>query len=449
MLASGADLRAHLNGFHIASVRSIASSGLTARSSGHVYEIVGDDRWNESGLNHRGGVVQVPEQYHGREQSYLKHRVLKEYLLAWGHKLGSSAMTRGRIRLCYVDGFAGPWQAKDADLADTSIVIGLDALEVAAATWRTAGYPIDIDAYFVEKDPQAFAKLDRLLKNRTGLVRTQAFPGEFGENVNVLRQLLGRDPGFVFVDPTGWKGAGMRFIAPLLADSKQRDVLVNVMFDHINRFKDDPRQFLREQMREFFGLVDRDMPEALDEEQLFELYRKQLKDKCGTKYAADLAIPHPTMERTKFRLVVGGNSPAVLEVFRQVEQKVIGTEAASVREDAALRLKTQKTAQLTLLAAPPATDPRYGSLHARALEQAPLDVLARLATDTSIEFCKLWPPLLEAHHVTRTEIGQLVWQMYKRDQIQILNVKTGERSAKDEHLLSAGRGGLGRLPARS
>ena len=381
--------------------------------------------------------MQVPEQYQGREQSYLKHRVLKEYLLAWGHKLGSAAQKRGRVRLCYVDGFAGPWQAKDADLADTSIAIGLEALETAAATWRDHGYPIDVDAYFVEKDPRAFASLECFLKKRPeGLVRAQAYNGEFGTRVDSIRQLLGKDAGFIFVDPTGWKGAAMHFIAPLLADSPQRDVLVNVMFDHINRFKDDPRQFLREQMREFFGLGDGEMPPALSEEELFALYRRQLKMQCGVKYAADLAIPHPTVERTKFRLVVGGNNPAVLEVFRDAERKVIGTEAASVREHAALRAKEEKTGQLTLLATPPVTDSHYESLHARARAQAPQDVLARLTAVKWIGFGELWPELLEAHHVTRTELGQLIWKMYKQSEICILNVKDGERSVKDEHRLA-------------
>ncbi|WP_438033719.1 three-Cys-motif partner protein TcmP [Sorangium sp. So ce204] len=379
--------------------------------------------------------MRVPAQYQGREQSYLKHRVLEEYLLAWGHKLGSLAQRR-RVRLCYVDGFAGPWQAKDAALADTSISIGLEALEAAVKTWRDKGHSINVDAYFVEKDPHAFASLERFIKGRTGRVHAQAFPGEFGAHVGNIRRLLGGDPGFVFVDPTGWKGAAMRFIAPLLADSRQRDVLVNVMFDHINRFKDDPRHFLREQMREFFGLADRDMPAALSEEELFALYRRQLKEQCGVEYAADLAIPHPTVERTKFRLVVGGNSPAVLEVFRDAERKVIGAEAASVRDQAALRAKEEKTGQLTLLAAPPATDSRYESLHARALAQAPRDVLARLATKNSLEFRKLWPELLEAHHVTRPELGKLVWKMYKEGTIRILNLKPDERSVKDDHVLA-------------
>lgn len=381
--------------------------------------------------------MDVPAQYQGREQSYLKHRVLEEYLIVWGHKLGSLAQQR-RVRLCYVDGFAGPWQAKDAALADTSIAVGLGALEAAAATWREKGYPIDVDAYFVEKDPRAFASLDRFIQGRTGLVRAQAFPGEFGKHVDTIRRLLGGDPGFIFVDPTGWKGAAMRFIPPLLADSRQRDVLVNVMFDHINRFKDDPRQFLREQMREFFGLEDSAMPAALGEEDLFVLYRCQLKAQCGVEYAADLAIAHPTMERTKFRLVVGGNSPEVLRVFRDAERKVIGAEAAGVRDRAMLRAKEEKTGQLTLLAAPPATDSHYESLHARSLVEAPREVLAQLAGRASIELGKVWPAVLEVHHLTRTELGQLVWAMCKRGEIRIVNLKPKERSVKDEHVLVRG-----------
>lgn len=302
--------------------------------------------------------MQVPREYQGREQSYLKHRVLQEYLLGWGHKLGSAAQRR-RVRLCYVDGFAGPWQAQSAALEDTSIAIGLRALETAVETWRTQGHSIDVDAYF---------------------------------------------------------------------------------FDHINRFKDDPRQFLRDQMREFFGLGERDMPEALDEDELFALYRHQLKEQCRVTYAADLAIPHPIIERTKFRLVVGGKHSKVLELFRKIEKDVIGGEAAAVREQASRRATEEKTGQQSLFALlppQPAMDSHYGSLHDRALAQAPRDLLARLAKVESIEFQKVWPELLEAHHLTKTELGQHIWKMYRQGEIRILNLQPQERSVKDEHVLAA------------
>jgi three-Cys-motif partner protein len=378
--------------------------------------------------------VQVPEEYRGREQSLLKHRVLYEYLLAWAHKLGSVARRR-RVRLCYVDGFAGPWKSKSESLDDTSIAIGLRALEAAAQTWRDRGAQIDIDAAFVEADPIAFAELDRFLKGRKGAVHTVAYPGEFGALVPELQNWLGGDAALIFVDPTGWKGAAMRFIAPLVAEQPRRDVLVNVMFDHINRFKDDPRAFLREQMRDFFGLGDSDLPDALAEEELFALYRAKLKELCGVQYAADLAIRHPTDDRTKFRLVVGGKNPAVLELFREIEKTVIGKEAAVVREKASTRKHTDRTGQLPLLEAPAATDARYDSLHDEGLREAPKALVARLAAAGPTTFATLWPEVLEANHVTKAELARIAWELAKQGEIDVTNAGPRERTMKDDHVL--------------
>ena len=315
--------------------------------------------------------MDVPEAYRGREQSFLKHRVFKEYLQGWANKLFSTARRRREVRLRYIDGFAGPWENRDKDLADTSIYIGLEALEAAAKTWRERGADVSVEAAFVESNPTAHAELARFLGSRTGCVKTMHYHAEFGVVVPELKSWLGTAPALIFVDPTGWKGAGMQFIRPLVEGEPPRDVLVNVMFNHINRFKDDPRTFVREQMRNFFGLGDRDLPARLDEEELFALYRSKLKDICGVRYAADLAVPDPTASRTRFRLVIGGKNPAVLELFREIERKIIGREAAVVRDDAATRKSEAATRQLTLVAAPPATDRHSDELHDQALRSAP------------------------------------------------------------------------------
>jgi three-Cys-motif partner protein len=187
--------------------------------------------------------MDVPVEYRGREHTWLKHRVLGLYLDGWAHKLGSVARRRS-VRLWYVDCFAGPWKARDDDLRDTSIVVGLDALEAARNTWLSRGYSIETHAVFVERDPRAYRALTKYLASRGGGTTTHPLNMEFGAAVPNMERLVGDDAAFVFVDPTGWKGAGMHFIAPLLRKPR-RDVLVNVMFDHINRFKDDPRAFLR------------------------------------------------------------------------------------------------------------------------------------------------------------------------------------------------------------
>jgi three-Cys-motif partner protein len=253
--------------------------------------------------------VRVPDEYMGREQSLLKHRVLEEYLVAWGHKLGSVAQRR-RVRLCYVDGFAGPWNSQSKTLQDTSIAIGLRALEAAANTWGTRGANIDVEAAFVEKEEVPFRELERYLGEHQGVVRTYPLHGEFGEMVPKLQSWLRSDAALVFVDPTGWKGAAMGFIAPLVKDQPRRDVLVNVMFDHINRFKDDPRAFLREQMREFFGLGESELPEGLAEEDLFALYRAKLKEtSVGCVTPQTSRFPTQRMIGRSFALSLQGRAP--------------------------------------------------------------------------------------------------------------------------------------------
>lgn len=212
--------------------------------------------------------MQVPSEYQGREQSYLKHLVLKEYLGQWAHKLGSTARQGGSTRLWYVDAFAGPWKQRHPELRDTSFAIGLEALESAAVTWKGRGYLVELSAVCVEKDASAYAELEAFLTARSGAVATRALRGEFGDHTEEIATMLGRDPAFVFVDPLGWKDAAMNYIAPL-AERGPRDVMVNVMFDHLNRQKDRAVEGLRKQMRDFFGLGDADLPAGLGEDDLF------------------------------------------------------------------------------------------------------------------------------------------------------------------------------------
>ncbi|HEX8436754.1 three-Cys-motif partner protein TcmP [Archangium sp.] len=370
----------------------------------------------------------IPEEYKGREQTYLKHRVLSEYLDSWAHKWASIIRGRKSVRLWYVDCFAGPWQANDEALEDTSVAIGLNALKQAAETWSRQGFHIDLSAIFVEKDKKAFGRLESFLKKRAGPIDAKPLPGEFGDYVDNINRAIRNDPAFLFVDPTGWKGAGMRNIAPL-AGVRGRDVLINVMFNHINRFKDDPRSFLREQMRDFFGLTESDVPPALTEEQLFSLYRKQLRQKGGVRFAADLIIPHPTHDRTWFRLVIGGHNKAVVDLFRHVEKRICGDEAGEVREQARSR------GQLNLILGLSQSDPTYARLHDDGLRQASEDVLKTLTESSPQSFGELWPQILCERHITKAELGKEVWKLHTQGRLVIQNLVGKQRTPKDENLL--------------
>lgn len=125
--------------------------------------------------------------------------------------------------------------------------------------------------------------------------------------------------------------------------------MVNLMFDHINRFKDDPRAILSAQIRDFFGSTEEnDYRPGMDERELLRFYRQQLKKACGLEFALDLAIRHPVHDRTKLRLVVGGNNFEVVRLFRNVERQVLGGEAREVHAAAKERSKAARTGQPSL-----------------------------------------------------------------------------------------------------
>ena len=373
----------------------------------------------------------IPEEYKGREPTYLKHRVLSEYVNSWAQKWASTVRGRKAVRLWYVDCFAGPWQAQDEALDDTSVAIGLKALQQAARTWGQQGFQIDLAAIFVEKDKRSFGRLEEFLGKRAGSVEVHPLLGEFGNYIGTINDLIRNDPAFLFVDPTGWKGVGMSNIAPL-ARVHGRDVLINVMFNHINRFKDDARTFLREQMREFFGLSERDVPAGLPEDELFSLYRKQLRQKCGVHFAADLVIPYATYDRTWFRLVMGGHHKAAVELFREVEKRICGAEAGEVRDEARNRGSTQLGLGLELSQ----PDLTYTRLHAAALQRVPEAVLTMLTHRSPQPFGELWPQLLCTNHITRAELGKEVLKLHAQRRLVIKNLPRRQRTLKDENMIA-------------
>lgn len=355
------------------------------------------------------------EGYEGREQSLLKHRVLKEYAVSWAMKLGSRSRFE-RTRIWYVDTFAGPWQSKEKGLGDTSIEIGLRVLEVAKKQWRSRKGVLDASAIFVEKRRRSFERLQRHLRDRPGDVRAEALHGTFAQHVGEIASRLGSDPALIFVDPTGWKGAEMRNLVPLL-EQPRRDVIVNVMYDFIHRFQDDPREYLRQGLKALFGLGTDDIPPGLDEQGLMALYRSQLKEKAELRFAVDLAVPHPRFERTWYRLVLGSRHQAAIQLFRDVEAKVIGREAPGVRAGARRRHREEATRQLELGIDEGSARPGlYFRQHERDQRSARSDVLNRLSTERRLRFEALWPGILEARHITYGELNGILAEM-ARDEV--------------------------------
>ena len=375
--------------------------------------------------------MEIPLEYEGREQSFLKHRVLEEYLRAWAHKLGSLG-TRAPVKLWYVDCFSGPWKSHDEHLTDTSIHKGLKTLEEATRTWAGQGRHVETGAIFVEQNADAFQQLDQFLKSREGAVRTIALRGAFGDRVDDICRHLKEDPAFVFVDPTGFKGAAMRFLPPLMRP-RMRDVLVNVMYDHMNRF----RTVLPERMRDFFNLEEDELPASATETELFEIYRRKLGRTCALPYVADLRIPHAQKDRTWFRLVVGGKSPAVLDVFRRVEARVLGREASDVRELVKQRLERERSGQTHLFATGPEIEPWYQQRNSEDRDRATQRLLEMVHAKGASTWAGLWPEILAEHHLMLSDARKLALALIASGKLAVEPPLGRRRTLKNEDRLRA------------
>jgi len=363
--------------------------------------------------------------------------VLSEYLRSWVQKLGSRSRF-GQIRLWYVDCFAGPWESRSEDRTDTSVDIGISALEEALDFWgKGHGQPIEARAVFVERNSTSCQSLRAYLEARKTRVPCEVLEGEFGANVDRIADLLGADPAFLFVDPTGWKGVSMDYIAKL-AGRPYRDVLVNVMFDYIKRWLNAPLPFLKQQMKDFFGLADDEIPPDLDEAELLSFYRERLKIRCGIRWAADLAIPYPDRERTFFRLVVGGHHEQVLDLFREVERRVVGQEAAPVRAAAKQDRQEQRTGQLSLDLPPTegAMDKRYRQLRDADLPRALRYVRLILRERGPTTFGQVWPHVLEGHHLTRGFLADAILAEPDPSRLRVSGRSQRDRVLKDAHVIS-------------
>ena len=166
--------------------------------------------------------------YKGREQSYVKHVLLEQYLEALVFKTASVYP-----RIVYVDGFAGPWQNSNEQFEDTSFGIALRALRRAKVSWKSNGRDVRMTAILVEKNATAFKQLETLPPKFPDVTVTP-LSGDF---ISLIPTILAKIPAdafaFFLLDPKGWR-IPLNALQPLLGRDNT-EVLFNFMFEFINR----------------------------------------------------------------------------------------------------------------------------------------------------------------------------------------------------------------------
>jgi len=264
-----------------------------------------------------------PEDYIGREQTFIKHTLLNNYLYRLFMIIG-----RYEKSISYVDCFAGPWQEGRDDLQDTSIAISLNIIQKCQEWLRKLGKNVQFRALYIEKDKKSFGRLESFLaKKEWGEVDAKPLLGEFHEHRDdVLKWCGERDFTFFFIDPTGWREAvEIPTLRPLL-QRHNSEFLITFMLDFLRRFHYHSE--LEEQMKEIFGeiLDTSEMTSEQRETYFLRKYREHLKSaqlETGRNLRSAYAkILHPLKDRTMYDMVYLTRHPLGIVEFMKVSDKL-------------------------------------------------------------------------------------------------------------------------------
>jgi three-Cys-motif partner protein len=269
----------------------------------------------------------IPVAYVGREQAYIKHLLLDGYLERLLYIVGWSADLLGHEEVIFVDCFAGPWKDESSDLASTSIAISMNLLSKVQYALEAVGKPVKFRAVYVEKDDQAFSRLERFLSNSSPKnVKTAAIHGDFTRRIpDILTYCPAKSFTFFFIDPKGWLTVKPEILQPLLARPRS-EFLINFMYDFVNRAASMDAQ--REHIDALFdGRLDLDnlpVDPQQREQHLLEHYRAALLGRAeagiASAFSAYVTILDPTSDRTKYHLIYLTRHPkGIIEFMKQSE----------------------------------------------------------------------------------------------------------------------------------
>ena len=372
--------------------------------------------------------------YAGREQAYVKHRLLEEYLAPLAYKVGSAWES-----IVYVDAFSGPWKTNRQDCADSSFAIAIETLRAAQAGLWDRGKNTLMSAILVEEDKKAFTQLEHFAASQT----TPRFPvhalcGRFIDQLPKINQLIQKSAPnpfkFIFLDPKGWSDIPMREMQEFLRD-RSCEVLINLMTRHIIRFlEEDDRA---ESYRNLFGREEvldalRDVPRENSEraEQAVREYCRSLKRLCGFKYVSSAVVLDPNEESVRYYLVYGTNDFHGIDVFKKAE-----STAARIQDDIRYDTKTAKTGQPDLFLEGGSKQSRLtANLRARYCQRARTGVIKTLVAGKShkVRYSELYCEAMAFPLVTPEDLVRFLLEMKPNAQLELAGSGKRKKPSPEE-----------------
>jgi three-Cys-motif partner protein len=294
-----------------------------------------------------------------------------------------------------------------------------------------------IRCLFVEKDPGSYRALEAAVRQVTD-IQIDTLNSEFEHSIPEVLKCAGNAFSLVFIDPTGWTGFGLKQITPILRH-RPGEVLVNFMFDYINRFLDDPRPDIASSFDELFGGPgwETAVHAAVRREgAIVDLYRERMRNAGGFKHVTSTRILKPTQDRSYFYLVYGTGHFKGLVEFREVERKAVD-EQERVRFAAKQESREARTGQTELFSAddvaniPASLEVERNVQRDLAVER--LRALLRLQPEVPYE--DVLATLLEVPLVWEADVRRIVLYLRDARELDVVGLNPPERTPKKGHVL--------------
>lgn len=366
----------------------------------------------------------IPMEYHGREQAYVKHTILKTYLQRLFMIIG-----RNETVINYVDCFAGPWSEESEDLHDTSIGISLRLMKDCAKSLEEVhGCKVKFRALYIEKNKTAFAKLKNFLDNDTSeCVSSRCIQGDYTTKIDEVAAWASHHFTFFFIDPKGWnKVINAPVLAPLLALNKA-EFLINFMYDFLNRAMAMKSQ--QTNVEELLGKTVKfsgDETAAQRQQIIVSQYRQAICSLYGGR-SAHVTVERPGMDRVLYFLIYLTRHPKGLIVFKEAAEQMHMLQRVSQFETK-LRHQSSKRAPV---------DDLFGGfeepevMHAQDNRTlAKTYVLAQLSSGALLIDNECWAGFLEQTDFYPSDFQLAFKELVKEGKIVNLDVEVKKRTKK-------------------
>jgi three-Cys-motif partner protein len=246
------------------------------------------------------------------EHTIAKHEILANYLAGW-----FPILSRYQGRIVYIDGFAGPGIYSGGELGSPII-----ALKTASDHMLRSSFK-QIMFLFIESRQDRAEKLKTVIQGHClplpDKFAYQIYTGEFETVVGEGLETLEKEdkklaPTFAFIDPFGYTGFSMEFLSKILSYQKC-ELFITFMSGFIKRFLDEEKE---ESLTKLFGTDEWKKIKGIQgyrDETLLELYKKQLKEKCGVEYVRSFEMVNRSNQPI-YHLIFCTNSIKGLEVMK-------------------------------------------------------------------------------------------------------------------------------------